>query len=61
MNSNSNQFPTAIDLAEAQARGRRERSRAFYVALKSMGGWISGGRPQVRYHAPAGSMIAPRN
>lgn len=48
MTEQTNRFPTALELVEAQARGRRERSRAFHHALHTMGEWISGGKPQAR-------------
>ena len=40
--------PTATQLAEAMARGRRERAEAFKSGLRALGSFISGGRPQAR-------------
>ncbi len=48
--------PTSLDLSQAMARGRLERSRAFHAAMHAAGYWltgalqglVSGGTPQVR-------------
>lgn len=56
MNQDNAASPTALDLSQAMARGRLERSRAFHTAMHMAGHWlieavqglVSGGKPQVR-------------
>lgn len=54
MTQHSTPEPTALDLAEAMAGGRVERSQAFHQALAFLAHWaadtahtlVSGGKPQ---------------